>query len=373
MKKIMKVCLCGLTAAALVSGCSQKATDKSTQAPNVKGAETESTTATNSTAQENMAVEDLSDIDNGTITLGKYKGIEVTKGSAEVTDEELNQMIQTDLDSHPNFVEVDRAIQNDDKVNIDYAGTKDGKAFKGGTAQGQELTIGTNMFIDGFEDGLIGHKKGDKVRLNLTFPEKYQDESLAGQEVVFDVTINKVTERKDAKLDDDFVKKNSDFTTVAEYMSDKKKILEDSKKQQVEQNLKNDIYTAALKEAKIETSQEAIDANYNNLLARYTNQAAAYGMDITSFAQAAAGMSEGDFKTTLKKQAESIVEQRLLMNAIAEKEGIKVTDEDRENTAKEMNYESADKMIEAAGKFAVDDYIISMKVIDFLTKNAVVK
>ncbi len=166
MKKIFKVCMCGLVAATLISGCSKK--------PAEKPAETE-TEATESSAQETLAVEDLTGVDNGTITLGDYKGIEVTKDPVEVTDDEVNQAVQNDLSSNAKDVEVDRAVQKDDVVNIDYVGTKDGVAFDGGTAQGYDLTIGSGQFIEGFEDGLVGAKKGDEVSLNLTFPEGYQN------------------------------------------------------------------------------------------------------------------------------------------------------------------------------------------------------
>lgn len=370
MKKIFKVCLCSLTVAALISGCSPKAADKTTQEAETKA---EESVAAESTAQETMAVQDLTDMDNGTITLGEYKGIEVTKDPVDVTDEEINAEIQKDLDANPVFDEVDRAVESGDQVNIDYVGTKDGKAFDGGTAEGYDLTIGSNQFIDGFEDGLIGHKKGDKVRLDLSFPENYPSKDLAGKPVVFDVTVNKVTLKRDSELNDTFVKENTSFQTIEEYKEDKKQSLIESKKAQADTKLKNDIFSAILKDAAVETNQEAVDANYNNMLAQYTNQAAAYGMDLKSFAGAVAGMSEDNFKDLLKNQAESMVEQRLVMNAIAQKEGIEVTDKDREDTAKERGYESTDKMIETAGKFQVDDYIINTKVMDFLMKNAVIK
>ena len=364
MKKIFKVCMCGLVAATLISGCSKK--------PAEKPAETE-TEATESSAQETQAVEDLTGVDNGTITLGDYKGIEVTKDQVEVTDDEVNQAVQNDLASNAKDVEVDRAVQKDDVVNIDYVGTKDGVAFDGGTAQGYDLTIGTGQFIEGFEDGLVGAKKGDKVSLNLTFPEGYQNADLAGKAVVFDVIVNTVKEKQIPELNDAFVQETTSFKTVDEYKEDKKQTLLTNKNDEADQKMKSDIYTAILNGSKVEPKQEAIDANFNNIIARYTNQAAAYGMDFKTFVGAFTGMGEEDFKNIIKTQAEATVEQRLIVNAIAEKEGITITDEDRKEVAEQMGYESAEKMIETAGQFDVDDYIMNNKVMDFLTENAVIK
>lgn len=371
MKKIFKVCVCGMMAAVIISGCSKKAAE--TTEGETAATESDAQSEAGETTPETMAAVDLTGIDNGTVTLGNYKGIEVTKTQPEVTDEEVNQAIENILQAKVTYTEADRAVQDGDKVNIDYAGTMDGKAFDGGTAQGQDLTIGSNQFIDGFEDGLIGAKKGDKVTLNLTFPSNYGNADLAGKPVVFDVTVNTVNEKQIPELDDAFVQENSDFKTVDEYKEDQKQSLLASKDAQAEQQLKSDIYTAVLNDSTVKPNQDAIDANYNNVLASYTNQAAAYGLDLASFASAFTGMAEEDFKAALQSQAEAMVEQRLIVNAIAEKENITISDDDRKNTAELMGYESVDKMIESAGQFSVDDYIMSDKVINFLVENAVIK
>ena len=360
MKKIFKVCMCGMVAATLISGCSKKDVKETTQT---------STEATESSAQETVATQDLTNIDNGKVTLGEYKGIEVTKDPVEVTDEELQQAIDQDLAAHEKKVDVDREVKEGDVVNIDYAGTKDGVAFDGGTAKGYDLTIGSNQFIDGFEDGLIGAKKGDKVSLNVTFPENYQNKDLAGKPVVFEVTVNSVQEKQVPELNDAYVQENTKSKTVDEYKEETKQTLLKSKNDAAEQKVKNDIYTAISANCKVEPEQKAIDANYDNLIARYTNQAAAYGMDFTTFITAFTGMKEEDFKT----QAEEIVKQRLIVNAIAEKEKLAVTDDDRKEVATELGYENAEELIKAEGQFEVDDYVMNNKVMEYLMQNAVIK
>lgn len=364
MKKIFKVCMCGMVAATLISGCSKKDVKETTQT---------STEATESSAQETVATQDLTNIDNGKVTLGEYKGIEVTKDPVEVTDEELQQAIDQDLAAHEKKVDVDREVKDGDVVNIDYAGTKDGVAFDGGTAKGYDLTIGSNQFIDGFEDGLIGAKKGDKVSLNVTFPENYQNKDLAGKPVVFEVTVNSIQEKQVPELNDAYVQENTKSKTVDEYKEETKQTLLKSKNDAAEQKVKNDIYTAISANCKVEPEQKAIDANYDNLIARYTNQAAAYGMDFTTFITAFTGMKEEDFKTAAKTQAEEIVKQRLIVNAIAEKEKLAVTDDDRKEVATELGYENAEELIKAEGQFEVDDYVMNNKVMEYLMQNAVIK
>lgn len=367
MRKIVKVWLCSLAAAAVIAGCSKKPAEENeaAQAASTEALEQEA-------AAETLPMVDLSEIDNGTITLGEYKGIEVTKIPTEVTDEEIDKAIEADLQAHGEYMEVERPVESGDKVNIDYVGTKDGVAFEGGTAQGYDLVIGSGQFIDGFEDGLIGAKKGDKVTLNLTFPENYGKAELAGQPVVFEVTVQAVKEKQIPVLNDAFVKEVSDFETVEEYRDDKMQALLVQKSSQADMQVENDLLRAILDASDIQVNEEAVEANYNNVIANYTNQAAAYGMDLAAFA-GFYGMSEDEFKEELKSQSKNVVEQRLVFDAIAEKEGLSVSDEDRESLAKEMGYESADKLIEAVGKFAVDNYVISTKAMKVMVDHAVIK
>lgn len=186
MRKIALFCLCGLTAASILTGCSGSADGN---------------------------------VNLGTVTLSEYKGVTVNIEAPEVTDEEVDTKVETILAQNPNEVEVDRAAKEGDIVNIDFKGTKDGEAFEGGSAEDQDLELGSGKMIEGFESGLIGAKKGETKTLNLTFPEDYREESLAGQPVVFEVTVNSVKEEQEAELNDDFVKRVSkeEYQTVDAY------------------------------------------------------------------------------------------------------------------------------------------------------------
>lgn len=373
MRKFLRVAACGLIMAAVVTGCSKKAAEETTPAETTTEASSEAG-AGETGAPEQQEMMDLSDIDNGTITLGEYKGIEVTKAPVEVTDEEVESAITAERESKATYTDVDRAVKETDKVNIDYVGTKDGVAFDGGTAEGQDLVIGSNQFIPGFETGLIGAKKGDEVSLDLTFPETYGNADLAGQPVVFTVTVNNVQEKNMPELDEAFVQEVSDFKTVDEYKENRKQSILDQKEAQAQAGVENDILKAVVENCQIEPTQEAIDANAANYLLSYTNQAAMYGIDLNTFTSAFFGVDEETFKEGyIKGMAQSAVEQRLVFHAIAEKEGITVSDEERDNLAVEMGYESKDQMVESAGAYAVDDYLISTKTMKFLVDNAVIK
>ena len=186
----------GLTAMAIsFAACGKKDAAKSSDG----SAAAESTTA----ADANLPKEPKN---FGKVTLGKYEGVEIKTHDVSVSDEEVDSYIQNVLENSQNLTEVDRPAASGDTVNIDYEGKKDGVAFDGGTAKGQNLELGSHSFIDGFEDGLIGAAKGEKRTLNLTFPADYGNKDLAGQAVTFDVTVNSVQEKSKPELNDEAYK-----------------------------------------------------------------------------------------------------------------------------------------------------------------------
>ena len=178
MKKNVRLILCCAAAVLLAAGCGKKSDT------------TETTTAAETTEAEIT--------DKGEVTkLGEYKGMEVTKEDTTVTDEEVEERIQNILAANPEIIEItDRPAQEGDTVNIDFVGMKDGEAFQGGTEEGVDLVLGSGSFIYGFEDGLIGAYTGEERSLNLTFPEDYNPADLAEQDVVFDVTVNKIRRKR---------------------------------------------------------------------------------------------------------------------------------------------------------------------------------
>ena len=359
MRKHVKLVLCGLAVAMLAAGCSKKDdTAKETTAT-----ESDSSASTETEAEIT---------DKGEVTkLGNYKGVEVLRESTEVTDEEVDQKIQSILDANPEYVEItDRPAQNGDTVDIDYVGMKDGVAFDGGTAQGYKLELGSGTFIDGFEDGLVGASVGQELSLNLTFPEDYGNSDLAGQAVVFDVTVNAIEEKKDAVLDD-FVQRVSDFKTVDEFRADNLAELQDQKEQAADQQVEEDAFMAALNDCEFDLNEAAVDQQYNNQLNYYESMMQAYGMTLESYASLY-GMTEDDFKTQLRTSAENAIKQQLMAEAIAEKEGLQVEDADKEAVANQYGMDVA-TLEQSYGEEAVNQTAMMYKVIDFIKDNAFVK
>ena len=307
------------------------------------------------------------------VTLCNYDGMDVeVAGDFEVSEEDVISYINDMLVYYPNYTDTDKQVVEDgDCVNIDYEGKKDGVAFNGGTAQGHVLEIGSNSFIDGFEEGLIGAKVGDTLDLNLTFPEAYHNEELAGQDVVFDVTVNRIEEKREAVLDDNFVQRMSDFSTVDEFKADTLADMEAERESQADQQVEADALQKALDNSEFDVNQEAVDEQYNSQLNYYTSMVQMYGMNLADYV-AMFGMTEDQFKEELKSSSETAIRQQLLIEAIAKKEGLTVEDADRDLVARQYGTD-VENLKSTYGEEAVDQTAQMYKVIGFIRDNAVVK
>ena len=290
----------------------------------------------------------------------------------------VDQYIQSVLDSNKNKEEVDRAVKDGDVVDIKYVGKKDGVEFDNGSSDSYELTIGSNTFIDGFEDGVIGMKKDETKDLNLTFPEDYNNTDLAGADVVFTVTVNHVYEETDAVLDDAFVAaRNIDgVSTVEEYRQYVYDNLMSSAKSQQETELERNVLEAVTANATFkETPEEMVSRYYDRLVKNLTATASMYGIDLETFMAYSYGLAADEYEDELQKSAQSAAEQILVMQAIAEKEGLTLTDEelqaDLESSASEYGYDSVDAYQEAVGDLrGYKEYLMSEKVTKYLIENA---
>ncbi len=354
MRKHVRLTLCCVAAVLLAAGCGKKS------------ASTEETTTT--AAESEAEITDKGEI----TTLGQYKGIEVTKQDTTVTDAELDQRIASILKANPEIIEItDRPAESGDTVNIDYVGMKDGVAFDGGTAEGYDLELGSGTFIDGFEDGLIGASTGDELSLNLTFPENYGNSDLAGQAVVFDVTVNKIEQKKDAILDDAFVQRVSDYSTVDEFRANTLETMQSEKEQSAAQQVEDDAFEAAVNNSEYSLNEAAVEQQYNNQLTYYENMFSSYGFTMESYAEMI-GQTEDEFKETLHTAAETAIKQQLLIKAVAEKEGITIDDADRESLAEQYGTD-VQTLQDTYGEDMVDETALIYKVVEFIGDNAVVK
>ena len=359
MRKFLKVGLCGAAALMMfATGCSgQKSAKDASQAE--------------STAEGETPAETEEYVAEGSITLGEYKGIPVTVTEPTVTDEEVDAQIQQLLNSSAEYLGVDREAQLGGQVNIDYKGMKDGVAFDGGTAEGYDLVLGSNSFIDGFESGLVGAKKGEEVTLNLTFPDPYQNNpDLAGQAVVFEVKVNNVKEKTVPELTDDFVAKVSpEDGTVEKLRENMKAFILEQKQYQIDNQRNTDILNAVIDKSEIVCATDDVDKNYETQVQYYTNQASMYGLDLATYASLM-GMDEEGLKSELRNVARDMTKQEMLLKEIASRENITVTDEDREALAERYGYDSLESFLETADKEIVDDTALMQKTLDFLGENA---
>lgn len=323
---------------------------------------------------EDIAVDDY-------VTLGEYKGLEVVQSKPVVTEEELDSFIQYTLNSHKHTEPItDRdVVENGDIANIDYEGKRDGVAFDGGTAAGYNLEIGSGTFIPGFEEGLVGVKVGETVDLNLTFPENYQSADLAGQEVVFTVTVNSISGYVTHELNDEFVKELAieGITNVEQFREYAREGLQAEADSNYEYNLRMQLITLAIQNATIQEPPAELVEKYKNVsFSQMEYQAAMYGMDLETFVMGSSGMDLAAYEEQIEAEAIETAKQALLCYKIALEENLEVTEEELNTNIEEnyaaMGYASADNFKEMVDLKEYKDSMMLDKVFNFLVENAVV-
>ncbi len=308
------------------------------------------------------------------VTLGNYKGVEVSVDAAVVTDEYMDSYIDYVLQSNMIKTEItDRPVQEGDIVNIDYEGKIDGVAFDGGTAQGYDLTIGSGSFIDGFEDGLIGAEKGETRDIQVTFPEDYHGTEVAGKDAVFTVTVNSISVETLPELTDEFVQGlDVGASTVEEYRQYVYDLLMEQEQENRDANAEVAVLEAVMADSTLQDPPEDMtDRYYSRLIDNMTYYASMYGYDLETFLTL-----QGSSEDAVRESAVEAGKEILTMQAIAEAEGLEVTDEELdaeiEENAQSMGYDDAEEYRAALDVEGYREYMMSEKVLDFLMENAVV-
>ncbi len=361
-KKMIRLGIAGAAAAAMIAlaGCGQKTADSSST-----DSSAESTTEATLAETESYA-------DASSVTLCDYSSIPVTISKQEVTDQDVEDQIQQTLDANPNYVEVDRAAQKGDRVNIDYEGKIDGQDFDGGSATGYDLDLGSGSFIDGFEDGVVGMSKGETKDLNLKFPDDYSKSDVAGKDVVFTVKVNSVKEKQDAVLDTDFLSRiGSDAATVDEYRQSVRTSLEQQAAQQEKSDTQQAVVSYMVKNSQIVLGKTDVDKEYNLGLINLTNMAGNYGIDLNTYASYY-GTSLAGLHSLIRQNAENTVKSRLVLNKVAEEQNLTVQDSDLDAIAQSQGYDSKDAMIDSGN--ATEDELradaVLQKAVDYLVSKA---
>ena len=270
------------------------------------------------------------------VELGEYKGLAVEIAQQEVTDEAIDAEIEKDREKASRTIDIeDRPIQDGDIVNLDYAGTVDGVAFEGGTAEKQTLTIGSGRFIPGFEEQMIGMSIDEEKDLNVTFPDPYQSQELAGKEAVFHVKVNGIQMVERPELDDDFAQDISDFDTFADYKADVVKKLTERVKKNNENMAKNALVDKAVENAKVDIPQAMIDRQSDYMIQEMEMQSAYQGFRLDDYLKYM-GMTREALKAQKEGEATRRVKNELVIDAIRKAEGIEPTEEDIEKQIAEQ-------------------------------------
>lgn len=263
------------------------------------------------------------------IELADYSNIEVEELDDSVDEELVDARIQEEVQKNKVLKPVERPVEEGDLVNIDFEGFKDGVAFEGGKAEGHDLKIGSESFIPGFEEGLVGKEKGQEVDLELTFPEDYQAEDLAGQEVVFKVKINEITEEILPEVDDDFVMDVSEFDTLDEYKESIRKELEEQVKKNNEIVVENRVLEEALERTPFDLPQSMIDLQLEDEMHEYEHQLSHMGLDLNTYLSIT-GQDLDDIREQLKERAEDKVRVQVLLDKLVEENDYEVSSEEIE-------------------------------------------
>ena len=270
------------------------------------------------------------------VTLGEYKGIEVEKASAEVSDEDIEAELKKVQEQNSRLITVeDRAVEDGDQTVVDFEGFVDGTPFEGGKGEDYPLTIGSHSFIDTFEEQLIGKNIGEECEVNVTFPEEYHAKELAGKPAVFKVTVKEIKRKELPELNDEFAGEVSEFETLEEYKNDVKAKLSLTKQKEAATENENHVVDKVVENATMDIPEPMIDSQVNNMVNDYARRMQSQGLSLEQYMQFT-GMTIDTLKEQMKPQAVKRIQTRLVLEAIVKAENITVSDEAVETEIADM-------------------------------------
>ena len=313
------------------------------------------------------------------VTLGDYKGIEVEKKEAEVSEDDISAEIDRVRESNARMITIDdRATQDGDTVVIDFDGYVDGEQFEGGKAEDYTLVLGSHSFIDNFEDQLVGKNIGDDVEVNVTFPEQYQAEELQGKPALFKVKIKEIKVKELPELDDDFAQDVSECDTLDAYKEEVKSKLVKTKEDDIKREKEDAVIEKIIENATMEIPEQMVDAQTRQMTQEFAQRLQSQGLSLEQYMQFT-GLTPQKMQEELKPQALKRIQSRLVLEAVVEAEKIEATQEDIEkeieNMAKMYQME-ADKLKELVGEEEKKQIALDMavqKAVEFVVDAAVEK
>jgi len=310
------------------------------------------------------------------ITLGEYKGIEVEKTPIEVTDEDLQAELDKVREQQSRVVSVeDKEAENGNIVVIDFEGFQDGEPFEGGKGENYPLTLGSHSFIDTFEDQLIGKKAGDETEIHVTFPEDYQEESLAGKPALFKVKVKEVKVKELPELDDDFAQDVSEFETLAEYKEDVKKMLIERREKAAKEAKEEKVIEKIIANAQMDIPEPMIVTQMNQMANDFAQRIRSQGISMEQYYQFT-GLDNVKFGEQLRPQALKRIQSRLVLEAIVKAENIEATEEelnkeiDAMAASYKMESDKVKEMLNDEYKESIKLDISVQKAVDFVVEAA---
>ncbi|WP_340278428.1 trigger factor [Staphylococcus coagulans] len=309
------------------------------------------------------------------VQLGDYKGLEITKQATELTDEELEQTIEQRLEAMADMViKEDGQVEEGDTVNLDFDGYVDGEQFEGGQANGYDLEIGSGMFIPGFEEQLVGLKVGEEKEVEVTFPEEYHAEELAGKPATFKTKINEIKTKEVPELDDELANElDSEADNVEQYKENLRKQLTEQKQTDAENLQKEEAITLATDNATVDIPEAMIKTEEDRMVQEFAQRLQQQGLNLETYFQIS-GQSEEDLRGQMKDDAEQRVKTNLTLAAIAEAENIEVSEEDvdkeLQNMSEQFNISVEDIKNTLGNTDIVKNDVRVKKVIDLLVDEA---
>ena len=294
--------------------------------------------------------------------LGDYNDLVIEEVSEEVTDEDVKAELDRQLEENARLVEItDRPVKKDDKVNIDFDGYLDGERFEGGKAEKYDLVIGSNTFINGFEDQIIGHNVGDKFDVNVTFPEDYQAKEFQGKDAKFVVEINSITEKQLPELDDEFAKDISEYDTLDELKNSLKEKLAEDKKAYAQNARENQAVAALVEKSEVTAPASMVNKEIDYEMQNLDQRLQGMGLSLSQYIELTK-MDMAQIRGQYKEQASARVKANLVIDEVVLKENIQVSDEEKEKelqeTAKNYGVEDLEKFKEIFAKNVSDDTLV---------------
>ena len=306
----------------------------------------------------------------------QYKGLKAVKELVPVTETEVDRRMEQLRSRSPRLVEVtDRPAQNGDQVTLDYVGTKDGIPFDGGSARGQDLVLGSGMFIPGFEEQLVGKNRGERVMVHVVFPQQYHAKELAGQKAVFDCTIRKICRREEYQLDDTFAKESEGFETLAELRSAVKDSLRAYYDDKSEEEVQDRLLRQAAENYGYQPTDKEVDSAVESQVMSLKSQLAQRNLTLEAYCSFS-GHTEKELREDMRPVAVQTVKNYAVIQKIAELEKVTVTQKDMADAldgicrSNHITAEQLKEVYDEAFAHAVESAIVSQKVLGVLRRNA---